>query len=68
MLEKGTIIKCQYTDVCYLAESLQCYGYKMDCILYTKTNGGAVTEDDFHRAVNELIDKSKVRKTTPSRK
>lgn len=68
MLEKRTIIKCQYTDVCYLAESLQCYGYKMDCILYTKTNGGAVTEDDFHRAVNELIDKSKVRKTTPSRK
>lgn len=62
MREHRTITKCQYTDVCYLAESLQCYGYKLDCVLYTKTNGGAVTEDDFHKAVNELIDKSKVQK------
>ncbi len=65
MRENRVITKCQYTDVCYLAESLQCYGYKMDCVLYTKTNGGAVTEEDFHKAVNELIDKSKTQKSVP---
>ncbi len=65
MRENRVFPKCQYTDVCYLAESLQCYGYKMDCVLYTKTNGGAVTEEDFHKAVNELIDKSKTQKSVP---
>jgi meiotically up-regulated gene 157 (Mug157) protein len=54
-------MKCLYVDVCYLAESLQCYGYKLDCVLYTKTNKGAVTQEDFHKAINELIDTTKTK-------
>lgn len=59
MRETKPITKCRYTDVCYLAEALQCYGYKLDCILYTKSNGGPVTEEEFHNAINQLIDKAK---------
>lgn len=59
MRENRTITKCKYTDVCYLAEALQCYGYKLDCILYTKSNGKPVTPEEFHTAINELIDKTK---------
>lgn len=59
MPRERIIIKCTYVDVCYLAESLQCYGYKLDCILYTKSNGGQVTPEDFHRAINELIVRAK---------
>jgi hypothetical protein len=55
------IIKCLYVDVCYLAEALQCYGYKLDCVLYTKTNKGTVTKEDFHKAINELINTTKVK-------
>jgi hypothetical protein len=55
------LIKCLYVDVCYLAEALQCYGYKLDCALYTKTNKGVVTNEDFHKAINELINTTKAR-------
>ncbi len=55
------VTKCQYVDVCYLAEALQCYGYKLDCVLYTKSNDGKVTEEDFHSAINRLIDKTKAK-------
>ena len=55
------MMKCLYVDVCYLAEALQCYGYKLDCALYTKTNTGSVTEADFHKAINELINTTKVK-------
>ncbi len=59
MRETRATTKCKYTDVCYLAEALQCYGYKLDCILYTETNGVPVTEEEFHAAINQLIDKAK---------
>ena len=61
MPRERVITKCQYVDVCYLAESLQCYGYKLDCVLYTKSNGGSVTAEDFHKAINELIYTTKAR-------
>ena len=56
-----TATKCLYVDVCYLAEALQCYGYRLDCVLYTKSNLGVVTEEDFHKAINELIDATKAK-------
>lgn len=61
MPKDHVMTKCLYVDVCYLAEALQCYGYKLDCALYTKTNKGTVTESDFHKAINELIDTTKAK-------
>lgn len=61
MSKDRVIIKCLYVDVCYLAEALQCYGYKLECALYTKTNKGSVTEQDFHQAINELINTTKAK-------
>lgn len=59
MLEKTEKKRCIYVDVCYLAEGLQCYGFKLDCTLYRKSNDTPVTEEDFHRAINKLINKAK---------
>lgn len=61
MPDDRAIVKCLYVDVCYIAEALQCYGYKRDCALYTKTNKGTVTEEDFHKAINELINITKAK-------
>lgn len=53
--------KCAYIKCCYLAEALECYGYKSDCILYLKSNNCFFTRKAFDEAVNRLIDRSKVR-------
>jgi hypothetical protein len=58
MLEKKPRVKCFYTDVCYLAESLKCYGYKTDCALYTAIDDHSATIDEFHKAINGLITKT----------
>lgn len=65
MRENKAITKCQYTEVCYLAELLQCYGYKLDCVLYAKIDGATVTEEDFHKVVNELIEREKTHISVP---
>jgi hypothetical protein len=52
---------CAYTNVCYLAEAMNCFGYKRDCPLYQKSNGRFLTQDKFHAAVDQLIDKTKAR-------
>ncbi len=58
MVEKKPRIKCFYTDVCYLAEALKCYGYKTDCVLYTPMTDHSATIEEFHRAINELISRT----------
>jgi hypothetical protein len=54
-------IRCKYIDVCYMADGLQCYGYKSDCVLYRKSNNETVTTADFHRAFDELIRRTKAK-------
>jgi len=58
MSDKKPHIKCFYTDVCYLAEALKCYGYKTDCILFTPIADHSATIEEFHLAVNKLIIKA----------
>ena len=58
MKEKKPRVKCFYTDVCYLAEALKCYGYKTDCVLYTPIGDHSATIEEFHNAINELIAKT----------
>ncbi len=53
--------RCQYVRVCYLAESLKCFGYKTDCALYLRSNGESCSEERFHETMNRLIDKTKAK-------
>ncbi|MGB5106869.1 MAG: hypothetical protein WBP29_12320 [Candidatus Zixiibacteriota bacterium] len=63
MRDRRTITKCHFADVCYLSESLQCYGYQVDCALYRPNAGSSATEADFHKAVNTLIEAAKSHQT-----
>jgi len=67
MVERKTRVKCFYTDVCYLAEALKCYGYKTDCILYTPIADHSATIDEFHTAINDLISKPQKPQETTSK-
>jgi len=58
MLKRETVSKCKFIDVCYLAESLHCYGYKLDCALYCPSKGTPATSADFHDAVDRLIEET----------
>ena len=51
--------QCAYKNVCYIAEAMDCFGYKLDCPLYLKSNGEFLDETSFHRAVDSLIDRTK---------
>jgi hypothetical protein len=53
--------RCAYVKVCYLAESLKCFGYKTDCVLYQKSNGETCDERRFHEAMDTLINKTKAK-------
>ncbi|MCK5127152.1 MAG: hypothetical protein KAR42_12935 [candidate division Zixibacteria bacterium] len=57
--ERKKAERCAYIKCCYLAEALNCYGYKRDCILYLKSNDYFYTSRAFDEAVNNLIDKTK---------
>ena len=54
-------IRCSYINACYLADELKCFGYKIDCPLYMKSNGEYCDEGRFHDAMNRLIDKTKAK-------
>jgi len=53
--------RCSYTKACYLAESLKCFGFKTDCILYQRCNGEPYDEERFHEAMDKLIDKARAK-------
>ena len=52
---------CAYKECCYLAESLECFGYKTDCVLYMKSNDRFYTRTSFDEAVDKLINKTKAK-------
>lgn len=53
--------KCSYFDFCYIAEAADCFGYRTDCALFMITNDENVSEAHFHKAMNQLIDKTKLK-------
>lgn len=53
--------ECAYVKVCYFAEAMNCFGYKQDCPLYRKSNGDYLSAADFHKTIDELIDKTKAK-------
>ncbi|MFQ5607997.1 MAG: hypothetical protein ACE5GA_08625 [Candidatus Zixiibacteriota bacterium] len=48
--------RCAFIRCCYLADELNCYGFMADCALYQRSNGALLSEEQFDRAVNDLID------------
>jgi hypothetical protein len=55
------IQECAFVKVCYIAEAMDCFGYKSDCPLYKKSNAEVLSLEDFHEAVDQLIDKTKAK-------
>jgi len=53
--------RCAYIRCCYLADALNCYGFKADCALYLRSNRETLSSEDFDRAMNTLIDKVRAR-------
>lgn len=53
--------RCLYLNCCYLAEALECYGFKTDCVLYQRSNGEDCSEGAFHRAMDSLIDRTRAK-------
>jgi len=54
-------IRCTYLKDCYLAEALECFGFKTDCPLYMKSNDEPCNEGRFHAAMDRLIRKTKAK-------
>ena len=48
--------RCSFIEACYLADELKCFGYKIDCPLYRKSNGEPCNKADFDQAMDKLID------------
>ncbi len=52
-------VRCVYLKNCYLAEALECYGFKTDCPLYQHSNQEPCNELRFHAAMDELISRTR---------
>ncbi len=52
---------CAYKECCYLAEALECFGYKLDCVLYRKSNNRFYTRKSFDEAIDRLINKARAK-------
>jgi len=59
--------KCAYYEYCYIAEGADCFGYKSDCALYMVTNDRPTNEASFHKAMDQLIDKTKLKFSEPKK-
>jgi len=53
------IVRCTYLRECFLAEELECYGFKTDCPLYMRSNDEPCNEARFDAAMDELIRRTK---------
>jgi len=53
------VVRCAYIKSSYLAEKLQCFGYKTDCPLYQKSNGEYYSKASFDAAMDQLIVRTK---------
>ncbi len=54
-------VRCAYLKACYLGEAQECFGFKVDCPLYMKSNGEPCNEARFHAAMDRLIVRTKTR-------
>ena len=56
--KKKKVARCAYIKACFMAEELNCFGYKTDCPLYQKSNGMELSEERFNEALDQLINKT----------
>ena len=52
-------VRCTYLSECFLAEELECYGFKADCPLYMRANDKPCNEARFDYAMDKLIWRTK---------
>ncbi len=52
-------VRCTYLRNCYLAEELECYGFKVDCPLYMRDNDEPCNEARFDAAMDALIHRTR---------
>lgn len=57
MSERKQHERCAFIRCCYLADELDCFGFKADCVLYQRSNGVMLPEEAFNNAVDDLIDR-----------
>lgn len=57
--------RCIYLKCCYLADALECSGYKLDCVLYQKSNNRECSSFMFDKAVDQLIDRTRAKHNLP---
>jgi hypothetical protein len=58
--EVNGVKRCGFAEVCYLADCLNCFGYKSDCPLYISGKSRPSSLADFHAAIDKLIQNTKV--------
>ena len=54
-------VRCTYVRNCYLAEALECYGFKTDCPLYMQSNDEPCNDARFHSAMDQLINRTRAK-------
>jgi hypothetical protein len=52
-------VRCAYLKSCYIAEELECYGFKTNCPLYMRSNDEPCNDSSFNAAMDDLILRTK---------